>query len=195
MKKIIAIGICCALPVIVAIIFGLAKSKPESNNAQIFSNSSAGLEKTEVARGKPAPEAVFTAIDGREIRLSEFKGKKVMFWFLATWCPSCITGAQVLAQNNDELRNLTIIALETYGNAGYRGPSIEEFAKQSAPDTLSAQNWLWGNASREATNVFNPTNFPDVYFLIDEDGIIRAIDGAPSATINKIIQFTNENTN
>ena len=58
------------------------------------------------------------------------------------------------------------------------------------PATLAAQNWLWGNASREATNVYNPTNFPDVYFLIDEDGIIRAIDGAPSATLDKIIKFS-----
>lgn len=152
----------------------------------------ASLEKAKVVRGKAAPEAHFTILSGEDTHLSDFKGQKVMFWLLATWCPSCIAGAQVLEQNNDQLGDLTIIALETYGNAGYRGPSIEGFAKQNAPAMLSASNWLWGDASQETTSVYNPRNYPDIYFLIDENGILRDIDGAPAATIDKIIQFANE---
>lgn len=151
----------------------------------------ASLEKTKIARDKLAPDATFTTLDGRELSLSEFRDKKVMFWLLATWCPSCIAGAQVLAENNEQLSGLTIIALETYGNAGYPGPSMEAFAKQNAPAMLSAQNWLWGDASQEATEDYNPRNYPDIYFLIDEDGVLRDIDTAPAATINKIIEFAN----
>lgn len=152
----------------------------------------ASLEKAKVAPNLSAPDATFTTLDGRELTLSEFKGKKVMFWLLATWCPSCVAGAQVLAENNDNLGGLTIIALETYGNAGYPGPSMEEFAKRYAPQMLSAQNWLWGDASQEGTNTYNPRNYPDIFFLIDEMGVVRDIDGAPAATINKIIKFANE---
>lgn len=152
----------------------------------------ASLEKAKVARGKPAPEAHFTTLSGEDTHLSDFKGQKVMFWLLATWCPSCIAGAQVLAENNDKLGDLTIITLETYGNAGYPGPSMEEFAKKYAPQMLSAHNWLWGDASQEATSVYNPRNYPDIFFLVDENGTLRDIDGAPAATINKIIEFANE---
>lgn len=150
------------------------------------------LEKAKVVRGKSAPEAHFTILSGEDTHLSDFRGQKVMFWLFATWCPSCIAGAQVLSDNNDDLGNLKIIALKTYGNAGYPGPSVEGFAKQNAPTMLSALNWLWGDASQEATSAYNPRNFPDIFFLIDEGGILRDIDGAPAATINKIIQFANE---
>lgn len=152
----------------------------------------ASLEKANVVRGKLAPEAHFTILSGEDTHLSDFRGQKVMFWVLATWCPSCIAGAQVLQENNKQLVNLTIIALKTYGNAGFPGPTIEEFATQYSPDLLSAPNWLWGDASPESTKVYNPKNFPDIYFLIDENGMLKDIDGAPAATINKIIDFANE---
>lgn len=152
----------------------------------------ASLEKVKVVRGGLAPEAHFTLSNGNDAHLSDFRNKKVMLWLLATWCPSCIAGAQILQESNNKLTDLTIIALKTYGNAGYPGPSIEAFAKQNAPATLSASNWSWGNLSSESTKIYNPKNFPDIYFLIDKNGILKDIDGAPAATINKIIDFANE---
>lgn len=152
----------------------------------------ASLQKAKVVRGKLAPEAHFTILSGEDTHLSDFRGQKIMLWVLATWCPSCIAGAQVLQENNDKLANLTIIALKTYGNAGFPGPSIQEFATQYSPALLSAPNWLWGDASKETTSIYNPRNYPDIYFFIDENGILKDIDGAPAATINKIIHFANE---
>lgn len=152
----------------------------------------ASLEKAKVVRGKPAPEAHFTTLGGEDTHLSDFKGQKVMLWLLATWCPSCITGARVLAENNDKLGNIKIIALKSYGNAGYPGPSIEEFAKSYTPQMLSAENWLWGDASKDTTEIYNPKNYPDIYFLVDENGTLRVINGAPAATLNKIVEFVND---
>jgi len=143
-------------------------------------------------KGVKAPQAVFTKINGKQAELSDFKGKKVMLWFLATWCSSCSAGARVLAQNNSKLGNLTIIAIETYGDAGYQGPPVKEFAQRTDPNLLSMPNWVWGNASQEATAIYNSRNFPDIYFLIDENGILQDVDSAPAATINKIIQFSNK---
>lgn len=184
MKKIIAIVIAGGLVWLAAI-----SGNPQEKSA---ANSQENTFYPQVVIGKQAPDAVFTALNGKQRMLAEFRGKKVMFWLLATWCPSCIVGTQVLGQNNDKLRNLTIIGLKTYGNAGYPGPSIKEFANSYAPQTLSAPNWLWGDASKDTTNIYNPRNYPDIYFLIDENGVIRGIDGAPAATIDKIIQFANK---
>ena len=145
-----------------------------------------------ISVGDEAPEATFTTIQGDERMLSEFQGQKVMFWFLATWCPSCISAAQVLEKNNEILKGMTVIALKTHRNAGFPGPTIKEFAQTHAPELLEAENWIWGNASEEATQIYNPRNLPDIYFLIDEAGIVRAIDGAPAATINNIVEFATE---
>ncbi|MFQ5796163.1 MAG: DUF3105 domain-containing protein [Candidatus Bipolaricaulia bacterium] len=151
----------------------------------------ASLEQPAVQIGLQAPEATFTTIGGERMTLSQFRGQKVMFWFFATWCPSCIAGAQALSQNNAALRDLTIIALKTHGNAGFPGPSVEGFAQRYAPARLRAFNWLWGEASQPATRTYNPRNFPDIYFLIDEQGTVQDIDGAPAATLSKIIRFAN----
>jgi len=136
-----------------------------------------------------APEATFTTVEGKEVKLSEYRGEKVMFWFFATWCPSCIKAAQVLEEKNNQLNGMKIIALKTYGNAGYRGESVEQFAQKNAPQTFNYNNWIWGDASQEATQIYNSKNYPDIYYLIDENGIVRDVDGAPAATLNKIIQF------
>ena len=139
--------------------------------------------------GSPAPEATFTTTDGKEVTLSDYRGEKVMFWFLATWCPSCYQAATVLEKNNEQLNGLEVIALKTYGNAGYSGSSIAAFAQRYAPNTLHYDNWNWGDASPQATSVYNSRNYPDIYFLIDENGILQGVDGAPAATLKKILNF------
>ncbi len=138
-----------------------------------------------------APEVYFSDIAGNTLKLSDFRGRKLMLWSVATWCSSCSEGAHILAKNEAKLGKLTILVLKSYGNAGYPGPKIERFASQSAPNMLTAKNWLWGNFSSQATQIYNPRNYPDIYFLIDKQGIIRDINDAPAATINTIVKFAN----
>jgi len=40
--------------------------------------------------GKPAPPVVFKTPEGKEVSLSDFKGKVVLVNFWATYCPPCI---------------------------------------------------------------------------------------------------------
>ena len=179
----------------VAGLIWLAVSKSGERNNTVVNNSQeavADLQIATVQLGAPAPEATFTTIGGEKMTLAQLKGEKVMFWYLATWCPSCIAGAQVLEDKNDQLGDLTIVALETFGNAGFSGPSMRDFALQNAPNMLTASNWLWGNASQEGTQTYNPKNSPDIYYLIDEEGIVRDIDTAPASRINEIVTFANE---
>jgi peroxiredoxin len=39
--------------------------------------------------GVPAPDFTLTALDGRKVKLSDFRGKAVLLNFWATWCPPC----------------------------------------------------------------------------------------------------------
>ncbi len=39
--------------------------------------------------GDPAPDFVFLTEDGKEYRLSDFRGRPVVLNFWATWCPPC----------------------------------------------------------------------------------------------------------
>ena len=47
----------------------------------------------------------FQTLDGKEVSLSEYKGKKIYIKFWATWCPTCLAGLQDvtdLSQNPPE---------------------------------------------------------------------------------------------
>ena len=39
--------------------------------------------------GKPAPDFLLSTLDGRRLRLSQFRGKTVLLNFWATWCTPC----------------------------------------------------------------------------------------------------------
>ena len=144
--------------------------------------------------GGPAPDIDFTATDGNQRRLSEFSGQPVMLWFYASWCPTCQVGTVAVAEKIDQLKQagVQIIQLQLYDNLGYPGPSIEDFAKRYAGSVTPSSNWLWGQASLEASFTYDPQGYPDIYFLIDRDGIIRAIEPAPNVTMNKIMAFARD---
>lgn len=174
-----------AIVLLLAIVSFLVISGCTNTEQQPSSNSNSAV----LEIGKEAPDATFTTIDGKEKKLSDYRGEKVMFWYFATWCPSCIKAAEVLEQNSDRLNGMKIIALKTYGNAGYSGLNIQEFGQKYAPKALNYDNWVWGDASQQATSTYNSQNYPDIYFLIDENGVLQAVDGAPAATLNKIVNF------
>ncbi|MBY0122834.1 redoxin domain-containing protein [Bacillus sp. S/N-304-OC-R1] len=63
----------------------LAKEKEEVTN----SKSIPGSDLSQFQEGNPAPNFELTTLEGEIVRLSDYKGKKVMLNFWATWCPPC----------------------------------------------------------------------------------------------------------
>ena len=84
---------------------------------------------------------------------------------------------------------LQIIQLRLYDNLGYSGPSAQEFAQTYAGAPGDSQHWLWGEASLEASVMYDPRGYPDIYFLIDREGVLRGANGAPNVSMNDILEF------
>ncbi len=139
-----------------------------------------------------APEASFT-IEGKEYRISEFKDRRLMLWFLSTWCSSCIEALKVMEQEKSQLEasGIQIVVLKNHENGGYPGPDIDNFINQYAASLSDAPNWMIGDASAEMGITYNPRRYPDVYFLINETGMVVAVEGAPAVTLDIIINFAN----
>ena len=156
------------------------------------SSSAASAQTPAVVKiGAPAPDMAFTTVGGAQRRLSEFRGRPVMLWLFATWCPTCIYGTIAVAEKFDRIQQagIQIIQLKLYNNLGYPGPSVEDFARRHAGSIPPSPDWLWGDASREGSFTYDPRGYPDIYFLIDKDGVLQAVDVAPHATMDTILAF------
>ncbi len=137
-----------------------------------------------------APDSYFYS-NSKKVYIKSFEGKKVMLWLFSTWCPSCISGFNALAEKQPQLKkdNLTIIVLRNYKNGGYPGPTVTEFAEKHGKNLLKADDWVFGEASEDLEDKYNSKKYPDIYFLINEKGNIINISSAPAATLDDILNF------
>ena len=79
-----------------------------------FLGCPSGQDATNQGRLKIAPDFSLKTIDGEDIRLSAFRGKKLVhitFW--ATWCPACLTEIPKLIKLNQAIADkpVTILAI------------------------------------------------------------------------------------
>lgn len=90
MKKWIAL---LGLAVLIGIaVYSFAAQEADSvdslNNEQLGTDMAANPGSS-LQKGDVAPDFTLTTLDGKEVSLSDYRGKKVLLNFWATWCPPC----------------------------------------------------------------------------------------------------------
>lgn len=138
-----------------------------------------------------APSASFVTAGGKTLTTAQLGGHPTMLWLLSTWCGSCGAGLQTLARHANALEamGLQIVVLRNYRNDGYAGMHITKFVATVLPGFKPPKNWTLGQASMQLGQRYNARGYPDIYFLIDAQERIQAVDSAPSATLDKILAF------
>ena len=97
---------------------------------------------------KPVPAGDFSlrALDGRRVRLADFRGKVVLINFWTTWCPACVSEIpELIALQKQHGNRLVIIGVsldfvpDSHGHLGGH-PAVEEQAQHGEESDAHERN-------------------------------------------------------
>src|SRR5215831_15056646 len=90
--------------------------------AIVVSASITGFAKPAYSQnGSSAPDFNLKTVAGKQVSLESFKGRPLVLWFMAAWCPSCVGQAGAIKQVSSEYGtkvNVLVIDLWAFQNIG-----------------------------------------------------------------------------
>ena len=124
-------------------------------------------ELRDLAVGKVAPEIVGEDVDGKRLRLSDYRGSVVLLTFSGNWCAPCRAMYPQEREMMNRLRgkHFTILSVNTDANRESLRKSLED-------GEITWPCWWDGAPKRRICIEWNVTSFPTVY-VIDGAGVIR----------------------
>jgi peroxiredoxin len=135
--------------------------------------------------GKPAPDFTGTDINGKTIKLSDYKGKIVVIESYNSDCPFCMnhykTGAMQELQRDLAAKGIVWLMVDSVNtkNFSYRTP--EQARKESADLKIAATAWIDDN-SGAIGHLYDMKTTPHT-FVVAADGTLvydGAIDNRPA---------------
>ena len=116
--------------------------------------------------GKAPPDFKLKTLDGKEVRLSDFKGQFIVLKLATTWCPTCQqqTGEFIAAGEFFKEKNVQVIEVFLQDSP--------EMVKEFFKDKADAASFIALLDDGQAHKKFNVYLIPRV-LLIDPDFIVR----------------------
>ena len=115
--------------------------------------------------GSPAPEIVLKDLQGRDVKLSDLRGKVVLVNFWATWCKPCKEEMPAMQASYDKLRDKGFVVLAVN--------ELEDTARVAEHIRTHGHTFeVVMDHNNQVANVYGVVGLP-ASFLIDPQGIVR----------------------
>ncbi|MBC8285521.1 MAG: TlpA family protein disulfide reductase [Nitrospinae bacterium] len=140
----------------------------------------------QVKEGVDAPNFSLKTLDGKEVNLSDYRGKHVLVNFWATWCGPCkieMPSLEALHQRFKD-KNFALLAIS---NDMFGATIVKPFVKAHKINfTILLDQRL------KASNAFGVVSLPSTFMIDPQGKIIGALYGAEDwATPSNILYFEN----
>ncbi len=120
---------------------------------------------------KKAPEIRFTGLDGKDYRLSAFRGKVVIVNFFASHCPPCMVELKELARLYREYEDQGLVVISLM---------VDQEGSPLLPQIVKAKGITYpvGLASEEIIQAFGNVYITPTTFIIDKEGqVVKRLVG------------------
>ena len=115
--------------------------------------------------GSPAPEIVLPDLQGRDVKLSDLRGKVVLVNFWATWCKPCKEEMPAMQASYDKLRDKGFVVLAVN--------ELEDTARVAEHIRTHGHTFeVVMDHNNQVANMYGVVGLP-ASFLIDPQGIVR----------------------
>jgi thiol-disulfide isomerase/thioredoxin len=112
-------------------------------------------------------------LNGKEVSLSDFKGKKVFLNFWASWCPPCISEMPDIEKLYTETKDSDLVILAV--NLGEDKDTVKDFS-----DTNKYNFKILLDTDQSVGKQYNISAIPTSYFIDKEGNIVSTVKGAIS---------------
>jgi peroxiredoxin len=185
--------------VLVMVLAACNRKEPASSvDAAVSTTQPASAEAPARAEiGKPAPDFTLKDLDGKELRLSSFKGKTVVLEWFNPGCPF-VKAAHTKGSLKDAAKRHTkggVVWLAINSGApGKQGTGVD--ANRAGAKTFSMEHPILLDESGTVGKTYGATNTPHLYVVDDKGTLVYrgAIDNSPdgegeSAPDGKLVSY------
>jgi len=137
--------------------------------------------------GKVAKEISGEDLDGKKVKLSDYRGKVVVLYFWGSWCPPC----RAMIPHEKKLN--AKLAKAPFAMVGINTDSEKSKAKKFLEDEGITWTQVWDNGSTQGpiSTAWGVHQFPTIYVL-DANGVIRYRDVREEAMSNAVEELLKE---
>lgn len=132
-----------------------------------------------------APDFNLKTVDGKQVSLESFKGKPLVLWFMAAWCPSCVGQASAIKQVSSEYGNkINVLVIDMWApqNVGQSAQGLNAETDKDLQTFIMKNGSPQWNAALDAGEVtikYGVTQV-DSTIIVDGNGNIVFTNSGPS---------------